>query len=125
MPGRTEVNHRGMSQEADHYELLYCHLKYVFFCSSRRRHTRFDCDCSSDVCSSDLPLTAGTTNLNLTIASGYDKPADQSAQIVASVTAPAITVSSQIIGNNMIVQGSISLGATPRSEERRVGKEGR
>src|SRR2546430_8435095 len=27
----------------------------VFFFSSRRRHTRFDCDWSSDVCSSDLP----------------------------------------------------------------------
>src|SRR5882762_12003217 len=26
-----------------------------FFFSSRRRHTRFKCDCSSDVCSSDLP----------------------------------------------------------------------
>src|SRR2546430_4843774 len=28
----------------------------VFFFSSRRRHTRFDCDWSSDVCSSDLRL---------------------------------------------------------------------
>src|SRR2546430_5986529 len=27
-----------------------------FFFSSRRRHTRFDCDWSSDVCSSDRPL---------------------------------------------------------------------
>src|SRR5256886_5254504 len=27
---------------------------HVFFFSSRRRHTRFDCDWSSDVCSSDL-----------------------------------------------------------------------
>src|SRR5579859_1962779 len=27
---------------------------YFFFFSSRRRHTRFDCDWSSDVCSSDL-----------------------------------------------------------------------
>src|SRR2546430_9427391 len=27
-----------------------------FFFSSRRRHTRFDCDWSSDVCSSDLDL---------------------------------------------------------------------
>src|SRR5205085_11004028 len=27
---------------------------YCFFFSSRRRHTRFDCDWSSDVCSSDL-----------------------------------------------------------------------
>src|SRR3989475_12058126 len=29
-------------------------LSTVFFFSSRRRHTRFDCDWSSDVCSSDL-----------------------------------------------------------------------
>src|SRR2546430_5765338 len=27
---------------------------FGFFFSSRRRHTRFDCDWSSDVCSSDL-----------------------------------------------------------------------
>src|SRR5256886_3946022 len=27
---------------------------WLFFFSSRRRHTRFDCDWSSDVCSSDL-----------------------------------------------------------------------
>src|SRR5256886_13618778 len=40
---------------------IQCHSKYVmteivglFFFSSRRRHTRFDCDWSSDVCSSDL-----------------------------------------------------------------------
>src|SRR2546430_10613553 len=32
-----------------------CLLSFVlFFFSSRRRHTRFDCDWSSDVCSSDL-----------------------------------------------------------------------
>src|SRR3989475_6751023 len=30
-----------------------------FFFSSRRRHTRFDCDWSSDVCSSDLRLPDG------------------------------------------------------------------
>src|SRR5256886_5883416 len=29
-------------------------LTFFFFFSSRRRHTRFDCDWSSDVCSSDL-----------------------------------------------------------------------
>src|SRR2546430_8711752 len=28
----------------------------IFFFSSRRRHTRFDCDWSSDVCSSDLNI---------------------------------------------------------------------
>src|SRR5688572_32924656 len=31
---------------------------FFFFFSSRRRHTRFDCDWSSDVCSSDLSKTA-------------------------------------------------------------------
>src|SRR5688572_32730425 len=34
-----------------------------FFFSSRRRHTRFDCDWSSDVCSSDL--RGGLENLVL------------------------------------------------------------
>src|SRR2546430_4019975 len=33
--------------------LLTCPFFFFFF-SSRRRHTRFDCDWSSDVCSSDL-----------------------------------------------------------------------
>src|SRR2546430_2099889 len=31
---------------------------FHFFFSSRRRHTRFDCDWSSDVCSSDLDIPA-------------------------------------------------------------------
>src|SRR2546430_17580082 len=31
-------------------------ISNFFFFSSRRRHTRFDCDWSSDVCSSDLEL---------------------------------------------------------------------
>src|SRR5256886_10274996 len=35
----------------------------VFF-SSRRRHTRFDCDWSSDVCSSDLGRLKGTTSID-------------------------------------------------------------
>src|SRR5438270_8268420 len=34
-----------------------------FFFSSRRRHTRFDCDWSSDVCSSDLGLLVGLAAL--------------------------------------------------------------
>src|SRR2546427_6324490 len=33
--------------------LVFC---IFFFFSSRRRHTRFDCDWSSDVCSSDLEI---------------------------------------------------------------------
>src|SRR5256886_8199436 len=35
---------------------------YLFFFSSRRRHTRFDCDWSSDVCSSDLRYGIATAH---------------------------------------------------------------
>src|SRR5882762_6251941 len=35
------------------YNVKKCECVYFFF-SSRRRHTRFKCDWSSDVCSSDL-----------------------------------------------------------------------
>src|SRR2546430_5610333 len=35
-------------------------LLLAFFFSSRRRHTRFDCDWSSDVCSSDLRISTGS-----------------------------------------------------------------
>src|SRR2546430_7885507 len=38
---------REVVQRRDRYQ-------FFFFFSSRRRHTRFDCDWSSDVCSSDL-----------------------------------------------------------------------
>src|SRR5579859_5277264 len=34
--------------------MLICRFCFLFFFSSRRRHTIFDCDWSSDVCSSDL-----------------------------------------------------------------------
>src|SRR2546427_9618312 len=36
------------------YSIFYVICLFFFFFSSRRRHTRFDCDWSSDVCSSDL-----------------------------------------------------------------------
>src|SRR2546427_9244166 len=35
-------------------------MLFFFFFSSRRRHTRFDCDWSSDVCSSDLAMSRWT-----------------------------------------------------------------
>src|SRR2546427_5325682 len=45
----------------------------LFFFSSRRRHTRFDCDWSSDVCSSDLH-DLGTAPGPLCQAPGHDRP---------------------------------------------------
>src|SRR2546430_12436873 len=44
-------------------------IKFIcvfFFFSSRRRHTRFDCDWSSDVCSSDL------RKQNITLGAGAE-----------------------------------------------------
>src|SRR5256886_2736914 len=38
---------------------------HFFFFSSRRRHTRFDCDWSSDVCSSDLAECRHRTGMHL------------------------------------------------------------
>src|SRR2546430_5814402 len=49
---------------------IYC---CFFFFSSRRRHTRFDCDWSSDVCSSDLGPSSPTP------ASGSSGPPTTSA----------------------------------------------
>src|SRR2546427_7643777 len=50
-----------------HYDIYMRYFWSLFFFSSRRRHTRFDCDWSSDVCSSDLsttkPLCSWTTGL--------------------------------------------------------------
>src|SRR2546430_14443118 len=44
----------------------------IFFFSSRRRHTRFDCDWSSDVCSSDLGRTNGAGAFWLTSGAGME-----------------------------------------------------
>src|SRR5688572_24570846 len=41
--------------------LFFC---FFFFFSSRRRHTRFDCDWSSDVCSSDLTRFSPLADIN-------------------------------------------------------------
>src|SRR2546430_11531871 len=56
--GRREVDHNWYDYKGrDDFRQRYHNVSYsaiVFFFSSRRRHTRFDCDWSSDVCSSDL-----------------------------------------------------------------------
>src|SRR2546430_9077364 len=76
----------------------------VFFFSSRRRHTRFDCDWSSDVCSSDLFLTA---------------PHPQE-RLFARTKARSRRASKRLDFSPNRWSNS-----RMRSEERRVGKEGR
>src|SRR5688572_32794341 len=75
----------------------------IFFFASRRRHTRFDCDWSSDVCSSDL------------VARGRVWPAAVAALAFAAPVAVAVL-------SLPAAAGPPSVEST-RSEERRVGKE--
>src|SRR2546430_13187060 len=49
-------------------------VDWWFFFSSRRRHTRFDCDWSSDVCSSDLARCDQGSYCQTMLASEQMKP---------------------------------------------------
>src|SRR5690606_40334387 len=90
---------------------LVCARQWIifFFFSSRRRHTRFSRDWSSDVCSSDLALRISTMADSSLIAR---KIADM--HVVAGA-APAL----------IAAVGTPAHPEDLRSEERRVGKEGR
>src|SRR5437870_8300423 len=52
---------------------LFILFIFFFFFSSRRRHTRWPRDWSSDVCSSDLLLLPGTDPSALTVCAAYGK----------------------------------------------------
>src|SRR5688572_25676731 len=55
---------RLINQESVMAVVHYEHIVFPLFFSSRRRHTSFDCDWSSDVCSSDL-VNAGGPNASI------------------------------------------------------------
>src|SRR5690348_18390532 len=74
----------------------------VFFFSSRRRHTRWTGDWSSDVCSSDLAADSGAGGSAL--VRGVSPGADGAGGVSAAGAEPAPHLAG-------------------RSEERRVGKE--
>src|SRR2546430_9922366 len=57
-------------------------VEWFFFFSSRRRHTRFDCDWSSDVCSSDLHTRRVSQGLDTTGA-GYEKVTSAAQRAIA------------------------------------------
>src|SRR5260370_10472500 len=88
-----------------------------FFFSSRRRHTRFKCDWSSDVCSSDLWSTISRL-----------RPSLVSKHIMFEETKEGLNL--EIVdqdGRSMFADGSKApyerTRRLIRSEERRVGKE--
>src|SRR2546430_7640517 len=93
----------------------------LFFSSSRRRHTRFGCDWSSDVCSSDLSLAASSGSVFA--LSDHDRIL----LIVPMFHANAwgLPYAGWLVGADFLMPGRF-LQAEPlcrRSEERRVGKE--
>src|SRR5690606_39873054 len=86
-------------------------LLLSFFFSSRRRHTRFSRDWSSDVCSSDLDAR---NNGTLLVA---QTPAFPAGEVDVRIT--------NSDSQSTVLTNAFEFVAPPRSEERRVGKEGR
>src|SRR5690606_39894472 len=95
-----------------------------FFFSSRRRHTRFSRDWSSDVCSSDLTLLA-MVDASVGGKTAVDVPAGKN--LVGAFHPAAAVVADPEVLQTLPVRHARSGVAEmlKRSEERRVGKEGR
>src|SRR5690606_40083480 len=91
----------------------------VFFCSSRRRHTRFSRDWSSDVRSSDLQQPQEAITLSGTIKDENGNPVPHAT--IRLIGTQDLAVSSDNQG--FFVFANISKDAQVRSEERRVWKE--
>src|SRR3712207_9114776 len=107
-----------------------------FFFSSRRRHTRYWRDWSSDVCSSDLELAGALADLTATARAGRTPPADMAG---GTITITNVGVFGVDTGTPILNPGEsaiLAFGAVRempwvqkgkvvprRSEERRVGKE--
>src|SRR5689334_23545344 len=95
--------------------ILISNFFFFFFFSSRRRHTRWNCDWSSDVCSSDLfrsvrlaPQGSGPAWFAVVRNEGG------SLNLFASMASDVLSLLRESAG---------TAGGALRSEERRVGKE--
>src|SRR5256885_5217462 len=90
-------------------------LSYLFFFSSRRRHTRLQGDWSSDVCSSDLvPMAVRSRSPLLRLLTAIGTRFHRSSPLRRRVERTLIFSP---------LTPSFRANAEPRSEERRVGKE--
>src|SRR5699024_12223988 len=89
-------------------------ILFVFFFSSRRRHTRSKRDWSSDVCSSDLVPSSGFN----TDGTGTFKPLEGTDPFIGEQDSIAYV-------NETKIETVVKEADLQRSEERRVGKESR
>src|SRR5256886_9285223 len=101
----------------DEVGVLRAYLRFLsFFFSSRRRHTRFDCDWSSDVCSSDLGKFARTVA----------QPMDRANRTWRARCECRLRRRERLSGRGRSTDaGAYIRRREDRSEERRVGKEWR
>src|SRR5690348_17912601 len=90
---------------------MYCSLRVGFFFSSRRRHTRWTGDWSSDVCSSDLHLDDSRPHITDLFESYLASDEVRRADAL------------YILGDLVEAWIGDDDDAELRSEERRVGKE--
>src|SRR5690625_6477733 len=94
---------------------MSAHPNILWFCfSSRRRHTRWPRDWSSDVCSSDL-----TTHYD---AMGREVFTSWPAATLSDFNSPGPGTHTGYDALDRVVSSAVD---SERSEERRVGKEGR
>src|SRR5699024_11219282 len=95
--------------------------------SSRRRHTRSKRDWSSDVCSSDLVTAKADIDVSTDAFKTWAK--SFGTQVATTTAADNTLTFTGLSYGYYYVQSSlgttITVDSTNRSEERRVGKEGR
>src|SRR5256886_3429312 len=107
----------GMMMVVMIYSIIFCRSSsfffFFFFFSSRRRHTRFDCDWSSDVCSSDLTFTLGVMMRYLCIHGHFYQPPRENPSLEAI----------ELQDSAYPYHDWNERVSSERSEERRVGKE--
>src|SRR5258707_5247733 len=105
-----------LTKRDDVYCMLSGHVIDFFFFSSRRRHTRYWRDWSSDVCSSDLVVARDRAPPHLAVALAC--PAlDAREQALDAGAVPPNLVLDSVNVSVVLVDEQV------RSEERRVGKE--
>src|SRR5690606_40204176 len=95
------------------------------FFSSRRRHTRFSRDWSSDVCSSDLIQVVEIPGLEIRRRQQVVERGSQPAQEVAAIPRILEQETREDARASFAVVQDRAVAVDLRSEERRVGKEWR
>src|SRR5205807_3724744 len=95
----------------------------------RRRHTILQGDWSSDVCSSDLAGTAPTSspiaNANTAGRTPANAPSPRSRPVSPGNARTSMTIAARRLAKRLAEKGEAVTLTGERSEERRVGEEGR